>query len=624
MRGSQAELNVFSGSAKARMLNTIRENAKWFVAVPIACFAALIFVDWGMSPGNDMTQKNVVGKIEGEKISFAAFDKEVEAQAKKLTGEGQELDAGQYANIRSEVFEKFVRTQILQKDFEAYGLEGSPLEVLAFLKENPPPGAEKAPVFMGPDSQFSRAKYLQWLSNPKVFDDPFMRMMEEQVSKSIIPEQQLKPLLVALQPVSDLELRFRLRMRSRRLWGAVVTSLASSFPVNPDAMSVAQARRWFDSHPDTLWHEKPEAVVPFVTFPKRPSHADSTMARDQIDTVARLARAGEKFEDLARNYSEDPGSVKNGGDLGGFQSLKTWVPEFSAVARKLDSGKISDPFLSQFGWHVILSKGRKIENGDTLYSLAHVLITIPTSPETSDSLKARAEAFRKLVKAGKSFAEAAKAMGLAVETSQPLVKGASCALPTGVVSGLGAFAFRDDETVSDVLENSQAVHVAGRGKIYAPGRDFELALPVIRQRLAREAAVAEAKSWLESQSAKIAACDTSITCLNAVGKLTAVSYQDRPVASFLETFGYASPELLKLSTTTAKHHWSSVAVGSQAAVMLKLDSAAVADDAEIQKNLAQGRFLARNVVLRSAFDGWYKWRRSIANVDNRLDRYFRD
>jgi parvulin-like peptidyl-prolyl isomerase len=606
------------------MLNTIRENAKWFVAVPIACFAALIFVDWGMSPGNDMTQKNIVGKIEGEKVSFASFDKEVESEAKKLTSEGQELDAGQYANIRAEVFEKFVRSQILQKDFEAYGFEGSPLEVLAFLKDNPPPGAEKAPIFMGPDSQFSRAKYLQWLANPRVFDDPFMRMMEAQVSKSILPEQQIKPLLVALQPASDLELRFRLRMRSRRLWGAVVTADAQAFAVSPASISVAQARRWFDSHPDTLWHEKAEAVVPFVMFPKRPSHADSITARDQIDSVVRLARAGEKFEDLARNYSEDPGSAKNGGDLGGYQSLKNLVPEFADAARKLDSGKISDPVLSRFGWHAILGKGRKIENGDTLYSLAHVLVTIQTSPETSDSLKARAEAFRKLVKGGKSFAEAAKAMGLAVETSEPLVQGSRNSLSSGSVAGLNAFAFRNDETVSEVLENTQAVHVVGRGKVYSPGRDFELALPVIRQRLAQEAAVANAKAWLESQSAKIAACDTSVACLNAVGKLSATSYQDRPVASFLENFGYASPELLKLTTTTAKHQWSKVLAGSKAALMIKLDSAKVADEAEVTSNLALGRFNARNVVLSSAFNGWYKWRRSIADVDNRLDRYFRD
>lgn len=625
MRGSQAELNVFSGSAKARMLNTIRENAKWFVAVPIACFAALIFVDWGMSPGNDMTQKNVVGKVDGEKISFASFDKEVEAEAKKLTGEGQELDAGQYANIRAEVFEKIARSLILNKQFEVYGLEGSPLEVLTFFKMNPPPGAEKAPIFMGPDSQFSRTKYLQWLSNPKVFDDPYMRMMEEQASKQILPEKQMGVLVAAAQPVSDLELLFRLRMDRPRMWGVVVTASADSFRVEPASVTAAQAKAWFDGHLDTLWHSKKAAVLPYVAFDKAPTRADSIQSKGQIDSVAMLARSGEKFEDLARNYSEDPGSAKQGGDLGGFQSLKNWVPEFAAAVRKLDSGKISDPVATRFGWHVIKCKGRKIENGDTLYSLAHVLVTVQISPESIDALKARAETFRKLVKSGKSLEEAAKAVGSKVEHTFPIEEGVlSVALPSGFIAGLGNFAFRDDATVSEVLESPKTVVVAGRGKIYPPGHDFDLVLSVAQERAAHEQAVQKAKAWIDQHASAIAACDTSSACIKGLGKLTSSVYIGRPRGAFLPGFGYALPEFLKLTHSSARHGWSGSVSSAPGAMMVRVDSLVDMTPAEMQQELPTGRLYAKRARAGRSFASWYDWCRSLAKVDNHLDRYFRD
>jgi peptidyl-prolyl cis-trans isomerase C len=62
---------------------------------------------------------------------------------------------------------------------------------------------------------------------------------------------------------------------------------------------------------------------------------------------------GEKFEDLAKKFSKDPGSKANGGDLGWF-SLKQMVPAFSeALAALADGATTQQPVQSQFGWHVI-------------------------------------------------------------------------------------------------------------------------------------------------------------------------------------------------------------------------------------------------------------------------------
>ena len=61
--------------------------------------------------------------------------------------------------------------------------------------------------------------------------------------------------------------------------------------------------------------------------------------------------AGEKFEDLAKEYSKD-GTAEKGGDLGWFGPGKM-VPEFEEVAYDLEIDEISEPVQSQFGFHII-------------------------------------------------------------------------------------------------------------------------------------------------------------------------------------------------------------------------------------------------------------------------------
>ncbi len=88
------------------------------------------------------------------------------------------------------------------------------------------------------------------------------------------------------------------------------------------------------------------------------------------------------FEKLAIAHSEDPGSSYNGGDLG-YISRGTLVKEYEKVAFGLEIGQISDPILSEFGYHLILlvdKKGEKIRT-------KHILKTI--TPNNLDREKAR-------------------------------------------------------------------------------------------------------------------------------------------------------------------------------------------------------------------------------------------
>lgn len=91
---------------------------------------------------------------------------------------------------------------------------------------------------------------------------------------------------------------------------------------------------------------------------------DATVQQKLAQMRAQILAGKEDFSVLARTNSQDPGSAVNGGDLG-WTELNNFVPEFSAVAASLKDGQISEPFKTQFGWHIVQVLGRRDYNNSS-------------------------------------------------------------------------------------------------------------------------------------------------------------------------------------------------------------------------------------------------------------------
>ncbi|MDJ0907632.1 MAG: peptidylprolyl isomerase [Woeseiaceae bacterium] len=78
---------------------------------------------------------------------------------------------------------------------------------------------------------------------------------------------------------------------------------------------------------------------------------DDQTAEQQLRDAYNRINEGEEFGELAKLLSDDPGSANDGGELG-WAGPGTFVPEFEAIVGELEIGELSEPFRSQFGWHI--------------------------------------------------------------------------------------------------------------------------------------------------------------------------------------------------------------------------------------------------------------------------------
>ncbi|UTW44933.1 peptidylprolyl isomerase [bacterium SCSIO 12696] len=81
---------------------------------------------------------------------------------------------------------------------------------------------------------------------------------------------------------------------------------------------------------------------------------DDEAAYEELSALRQRIADGEDFADLAKEFSEDPGSKQQGGDLG-WATVEEGllVPEFLQVMQSVETNEISSPFRSQFGWHIL-------------------------------------------------------------------------------------------------------------------------------------------------------------------------------------------------------------------------------------------------------------------------------
>jgi len=157
--------------------------------------------------------------------------------------------------------------------------------------------------------------------------------------------------------LSELREEFRRELSIRNL---LEKELAAHIEVTTEEVAA-----YFDSHrdqfrhPETLYHVAHILVTPRADSQVRnlqsSDAAGENQARQKIEQIFKRLRAGEEFAELARNFSEDPGTALGGGDLGFFpeSALEQSDPALRTVVKQLEVGGVSAVVRSRDGYQVV-------------------------------------------------------------------------------------------------------------------------------------------------------------------------------------------------------------------------------------------------------------------------------
>src|SRR5205085_337548 len=167
-----------------------------------------------------------------------------------------------------------------------------------------------------------------------------------------------------------------------------------AFRPQPDSalaksISDADLRAYFDKHKEEF-RRPGRAVVSVIEIPRVVSAADSAAVREHAVALRNEILGGAKFEDVAKRESADSVSGAKGGDLGKGAKGR-FVAPFEQAAYALKVGEVSQPVLTQFGYHLIRLDERK---GDTV-ALHHILLRVQPSDSNEAKIDRQADELTK-------------------------------------------------------------------------------------------------------------------------------------------------------------------------------------------------------------------------------------
>ena len=183
--------------------------------------------------------------------------------------------------------------------------------------------------------------------------------------------------------------------------------------VDPIQITPEETRTFFKKIPES---ERPllgaELEIAQIVITPKVSDAEKQVVIDRLKEIKKQVQEGASFTTKAVLYTEDPGSRSSGG----FYKInrKTgFVKEFKDVAFSLQEGEISEPFETEFGFHIIYLekiKGQELE-------LRHILMMPKVTSESLKQAKDKIDLIKKRIQDKEiTFAEAARTMSDEKET----------------------------------------------------------------------------------------------------------------------------------------------------------------------------------------------------------------
>jgi peptidyl-prolyl cis-trans isomerase D len=429
------------------MLDQMRRHRgwlKWSLGLVVLAFVIFYIPDFLRGNAAGLGLGDTVATVQGRDITAGEFRRSYDAQLqayRNAYGGNVSEQLLKQLGIDQQILQQLVDQQAALAEADRLGIKASDEEVRQRIFS--------APAFQENGAFIGEQRYQQLLraQRPPLTAAEFERSVRDELVLD-----KLRAVLTDWLSTTDKELEAEYRLRNDKVKLAVVTLIADSF--RPEATaSDAEVAAYFNAHQtDFKIPEKrkvryllvdADAIRAKTTVPEanieraynegiaqystpeqvRASHIllrtegkDDAVVKGKAEDVLKQAKSGADFAALAKKYSEDEGSAKNGGDLDYFGKGKM-VPEFDQVVFTMQPGEVSPLVKTQFGYHIIKLVDKKPAATRTLAEVRQQILD-QLAYETAHAQAADlAQAIASEVSKPADLDKAAKAHGLTVQES---------------------------------------------------------------------------------------------------------------------------------------------------------------------------------------------------------------
>ncbi len=437
------------------MLKQLRENTKTILWIVVVAFIVSIFAVWGMNQRGGGRrpdqQSNIIGSVDGIELSRQMYSnnfQELYANMRAQRGEDYRPSDTESYMLSEQAWEMGIQKAIIAREIDRMGITITDNELVSFLRRNPHPTLRQ--MFTGEDGNFDYQAYLQALSNP---DADWTDL--ERWGRSVMPELKLETMLSSQIHVSERQIRDRFNRQNTRIKARYVKVPfgVEEVPYEPTEAEISAL--YEEKKEDFKTSEK--RAIRMVRIEKAPTDLDEQDVFERMTELREEIVGGYDFAEAATQESDDFNTSRKGGDLG-FFSRGIMDSLFTETAFALKPGEISEPVRTSFGYHLIKTEEKTVEEEVEKVKASHILMRVEPGYETIDSLRTLLTDFRETI-TEKGLAPAAADFGIEVTEPEPFVQG-SFIKDHGYLPRLVNFAFNTDVgKISSTMETEQYIYI---------------------------------------------------------------------------------------------------------------------------------------------------------------------
>ena len=475
------------------MLDSFRHNMKG-IAFGIVILIAIVFAFSGigsLSMSGSGADTAVI--VNGEKVTELSVLRAISSEKRRILNENEGLDASLLEDelIRPQVVEQLIGRRLLSQAAKSAGMGVSSRTTSNLLLSTP--------AFLSDDGRFDQDLYLYTIRAQGYTSGTFLEMLKD----DLLIEQYVRGFVASgFVTASELDLIASITEQQRDYYYLTL-------PLQPEVdaveLSDEQVTAYYEANKQR--YQAPEqVVVDYIELSPELFSATQNVSEEQVreryeeqresleSTTSRQAAhilltqpsdellaeineklaAGETFEALAKEYSEDVGSADFGGDLG-YTSGDTFPESFEAALAALQTGEVSAPVETDSGTHLI--KLLDIQEQIVDFDSERARIEQELIAELTDVwLVEKLAKLKELSYNAENLAEIAADLELKAQVSEPFTRagGAGISADPAVLKAAFSSEVLEDSYASEVLELGNDRYVVVKLNKSIPARQKDI------------------------------------------------------------------------------------------------------------------------------------------------------